>query len=103
MEAKEYFEELRMRLMNHTVSYRRLAANSLLIYIDCEPGDKQGLTIWFEPTWQFCGPQVPLVGSRQAQIDDEEPDEETALARVGAPLDALNCSTKGFYIVPESA
>lgn len=88
MEAIEFFESLRPRLIGHTVSFRRLAANSLLIYIDCEPGDQQGVTIWFEPTWHFCGPEGVLVGSRQAQVADA-PDADEVFARVAEPLDLL--------------
>ena len=71
MEAETYFNHLRANLVNHKVSYTRLAANSLLIYVECEPGDKKGVTIWFEPTWHFCGVEGVLIGSRQAQMDDE--------------------------------
>jgi hypothetical protein len=88
MEAKEYLEHLRGSLEGHVVEYTRLAANSLLIYVECEPGDKKGITIWFEPTWHLCGAEGVLLGSRQAQMDDA-PEDEEAFHRVVEPLRVL--------------
>jgi hypothetical protein len=88
MEPQSYVEHLRNGLEGHRISFMRLAANSLLIYVECEPGDKQGVTIWFEPTWHFAGPGGVLVGSRQAQMDDNPGDEE-AFDRVAEPLRVL--------------
>jgi hypothetical protein len=64
--TEHFWEDLRNRLVRRPVSYRRLAGDSLLIYVDCEPGDEKGITIWFEPIWHFRGPQGVLVGSMQA-------------------------------------
>jgi hypothetical protein len=88
MEAKEYLEHLRGRLEGRVVEYTRLAANSLLIYVECEPGDKKGITIWFEPTWHLCGVGGVLFGSRQAQMDDE-PEDEEAFHLLAEPLRVL--------------
>ena len=44
--AEHFLEDLRSRLIGPPVSYRRLACDSLLIYVDCEPGDGKGITIW---------------------------------------------------------
>jgi hypothetical protein len=64
--TEHFLEDLRNRLVGRPVYYRRLAGDSLLIYVDCEPGDGKGITIWFEPIWNFRGPQGVLVGSMQA-------------------------------------
>ncbi len=88
IEADTYFKHLRANLVDHKVSYTRLAANSLLIYVECEPSDKKGSIIWFEPTWHFCGVERVLIGSRQAQMDDE-PENEEAFHRVAEPLRIL--------------
>lgn len=88
MGATEYLEHLRGSLEGHVVEYTRLAANSLLIYVECEPGDKKGVTIWFEPTWHLCGAEGVLLGSRQAQMDDESEDDE-AFHRLAEPLRVL--------------
>lgn len=44
-----FFELLKRRIVGHRVKYRRLACDSLLLYVECEPGDEKGVTIWFEP------------------------------------------------------
>src|SRR5215472_3257067 len=92
MEPKTYFEHLRWWPRGSYISVTRLAANSLLIYVECEPGDKQGVTIWFEPTWHFAGPEGVLVGSRQAQMDDN-PDDDEDFYRVAEPLRVLEGKT----------
>jgi hypothetical protein len=83
-EPTEQFEDFASRLIGHRVSFTRLAGNSLLIYVDCEPSDNKGLTIWFEPTWHLGSPRGVLLGSRQAQVDGKE-----AHSRVAEPLDQL--------------
>ncbi len=98
MEPQSYFEHLRNGLEGHTISMTRLAANSLLIYVECEPGDKTGVTIWFEPTWHFAGPEGVLVGSRQAQMDDNPGDDE-AFFRVAEPLRLLEAKLIQSVIV----
>jgi len=85
---EDLFEELRATLSHSKVTLKRLVTNSLLIYFGCQLGEERGVTIWFEPTWHFCGPQGLLVGSRQAQVWDR-PNEEEELERIGKPLDLL--------------
>jgi len=70
--AERLFQEHRERLIGRPVTFTRLAANSLLVYIDGEPGSGTGLTFWFEPTWHLLGPAGVLLGSRQAQTEDAE-------------------------------
>jgi hypothetical protein len=72
LEAKAQFEIFARRLVGHRVSFTRLAANSLLIYIDCKPNENKGLTLWFEPTWHFGSLRGVLLGSRQAQVQDKK-------------------------------
>ena len=76
MTPEDLFVEFRARIVGHIVRKRRLATNSLLVYIDAEPGDGTGLTLWFEPTWHLRDDAHVLTGSRQAQheTDAEDPD-----------------------------
>src|SRR5262245_18894426 len=55
-EPDDFFETLRRGLLGHAVSFRRLAGDSLLLYIECEPGDPSGITLWLEPVWHLRGP-----------------------------------------------
>jgi hypothetical protein len=72
VETAEYFDNLRNSLVGHAIKYTRLVTNSLILYIDCEPGDKSGFTIWLSPTWHVIGPTGVLVGSRQVQTDEDD-------------------------------
>ena len=69
--TSEYFEHLRQELLGHRITFTRLAANSLILYVDCQPGDTLGYTIWLEPTWHVKIMSGVLVGSRQAQTEDD--------------------------------
>ena len=89
MDGDALFSELRCSLIGRKVTFTRLAANSLILYVDCQPGDKQGYTIWFDPTWHMSGPEGVLVGSRQAQGRGGVPASSEELRSIGAPLDKL--------------
>jgi hypothetical protein len=86
-DSEHFWASLRDRLIGRPVSFRRLAGDSLLIYVDCEPGDQEGLTIWFDPIWHFRGPQGVLVGSMQAA---ETSESEGELDVVSACMDVLH-------------
>lgn len=77
-----------MRLVGRQVTSRRLAANSLLVYIECEPGASSGWTFWLEPTWHLVGPNGILAGSRQAQ-DDDESNPESGFTQAARAVDRL--------------
>jgi hypothetical protein len=83
MDPNAFFDHLRSRVLGRPVTFRRLAANTLLIYIDNEPGDGTGVTFWLAPIWHVREPGQVLVGSRQAQVDGEE------FYRLGESLDVL--------------
>jgi hypothetical protein len=72
MEADKLFFEMRESLNGHTVRYTRLAADSLILYVECEPGDKQGWTLWLDPPWHISAPHRLLLGSRQTQGETDE-------------------------------
>ena len=80
-ESGPFFESLKCRLVNHSVSFRRLACAYLLLYVDCEPGDDGGVTIWFDPIWHLVGPAGVLLGSTQAA--------EASMLEVEGAMDAV--------------
>lgn len=84
------FEDLRSRTIGRPVSFRRLAANSILIYIDAEPASGSGVTYWLEPTWHLRGPDRVLTGSREAQHDEDAADPDEGFHRAATALDVLN-------------
>lgn len=69
--------------------YRRLVTNSLLLYVDAEPGSETGVTFWLEPTWHFRGPDRVLTGSREAQTDPDASDPEAGFRRASRAVDEL--------------
>ncbi len=86
MDADELFERFHSELIGRNISCVRLACNSLLLYVDCQPGDGQGLTLWLEPTWHVSAPEGVIAGSRQAQGEGDAGPTETELDRVSSPI-----------------
>lgn len=77
------------RSVGHLVSFRRLAMNSLLVYIDGTPGSGTGITFWLEPPWHLRGPDGGLTCSGEAGYDDEAREPEAGFRRAAAALDVL--------------
>lgn len=90
MDAGQLLSDYRQALVGRPITFTRLAANSLILYVDCQPGDERGFAIWFEPTWHMSSPKGVLVGSRQAQGKGELGATKEELDEVGAPLKALS-------------
>ncbi|WP_091073089.1 hypothetical protein [Paenibacillus sp. NFR01] len=69
----EEIQKILQSILNRPVQFVRLAGNSLILYLDCEPGDlKEGYSIWLEPTWHFRNNIEVITGSRAAQTEDEQ-------------------------------
>src|SRR5262245_27533758 len=77
-------DEMCSGIIGRTVSYQRLAANSLMLYIDSAPDERTGFMIWFEPTWRLTSASSILIGSDQDCSGTKED-----LARIGEPLRRL--------------
>jgi hypothetical protein len=90
LNPEAFFLELRGRVVGRRVSRRRLAGNSLLVYVDSQPGDDIGITLWFEPTWHLRGPDAVLAGSRQAQHDPEAENPDAGFESAADAVDVLN-------------
>jgi hypothetical protein len=89
----QQLQEFRRRTIGRPVTYRRLAGNSVLVYVDATPGSRSGVTFWLEPTWQLRGPERVLTGSREAQRDDGAADPDAGFRRAAAALDSLSDRT----------
>jgi hypothetical protein len=90
LNPETFFLELRDRIVGRRISRRRLAGNSLLVYVDAQPGEATGVTLWFEPTWHLRGPDTVLAGSRQAQHDSDAENSNAGFELVADAVDALN-------------
>jgi hypothetical protein len=64
-EPERFLDHLRLGLVGHRVLFRRLACDVLLLYVECEPGDGKGVTIWLDPIWRLRGPQGVVAGPRR--------------------------------------
>jgi hypothetical protein len=84
--ADQQLERLRAELIGRTITFVRLACNSLLLYVECEPGDGRGLTLWLEPTWHVSTPAGVVAGSRQAQGAGDDGPTEGELNAVSGPI-----------------
>ena len=68
LRSDSLLRRLQKMLLGRRVTFRRLAGNSFLVYLECEPGDKQGFVIWLEPSWHLCNRSKVLVGSHQSEL-----------------------------------
>jgi hypothetical protein len=73
MTPSAYLDRVRADVIGQKVSFRRLAGDSLLIYINCRPGDPpsdSGAIFWLEAPWHLRDQARVLAGSRQTQTDE---------------------------------
>ena len=94
------FENLDAELQNlvgTTVSFSRVAANSLIIYFFGEPGDDDVVSVFLDPTWRFEQNGKIVLGSFDLQIDEEDFESEELynheFERLATLKDTLNGST----------
>jgi hypothetical protein len=93
MSLEVFLTEFRERVVGRVVRQRRLAGNSLLVYVECEPGDHSGHTLWFEPTWHLRDQTAVLTGSRQAQHDPDASDPDAGFNVAADAVDRLKGRT----------
>ncbi len=86
MDAVQQFENFHHELIGGRITFVRLACDSLLLYVECKPGDGRGLTLWLEPPWHVSTPQRVVAGSRQAQGEGDDGPTEEELDRVSEPI-----------------
>lgn len=91
-------DEFIQRVTGQAVTFRRLAGNTLILYLNCNPGDNHGYSVWIEPTWHFSNTTEVLVGSRQAQVDDKQ-----ELDEIGQLMDGLDkAEIKSIYWITDT-
>ena len=71
MDAIELHNEV-ANLVGSRLSFKRIAATSIIFYFGGEPGDSTVQSFWLEPPWRYeCGGRV-VVGSRDLNLDDTD-------------------------------
>src|SRR3954471_13706806 len=90
MDAGQLLSDYRQALLGRQITFTGLAANSLILYVDCQPNEERGFAIWLEPTWHVSSSKAVLVGSRQAQGKGEHGATKEELDGIGLPLRLLS-------------
>ena len=57
-------------IIGTNITFVRFACNSLLLYLDCMPGDRCGLIIWLDAPWQITDSKTVVLGSEQSEEDE---------------------------------
>jgi hypothetical protein len=63
MTLEELNSELK-KLIQMTVSFKRIAGNSIIIYFFGEPGDATVVSMFIDPTWRYQKQGKVVVGSQ---------------------------------------
>jgi hypothetical protein len=74
-------EELQTQLnglIHQTVTFTRIAGNSIIIYFFGEPGDDSVISVFIDPTWRYQKNGKIILGSYDLQIDEENFDSKEA-------------------------
>jgi len=59
-------------LIHQTVTFKRIACNSIIIYFFGEPGDDTVISVFIDPTWRYHKNAKIIVGSYDLQIEASE-------------------------------
>jgi hypothetical protein len=65
-------------LIHQTVTFKRIAGNSIVIYFFGEPGDDSVKSVFVDPTWRYQKNGKIILGSYDLQIDEESFDSKEA-------------------------
>jgi hypothetical protein len=65
-------------LIHQTVTFKRIAADSIIIYFFGEPGDDSVISVFVDPTWRYEKNGKVILGSYDLQIDEENFDSKEA-------------------------
>ena len=81
MPERMTLEELQTELnglIHQTVTFIRIAGNSIIIYFFGEPGDGSVISVFIDPTWRYQRNGKIILGSYDLQIDEENFDSKEA-------------------------
>ena len=92
------FEELNselQKLVGETVSFVRVATNSIIIYFFGEPGDDSVVSVFLDPTWRFQRHGKVVVGSYDLQMDESDAESTEEYREEFQRMAALTHSLQG--------
>src|SRR5262245_20873807 len=58
-------------LIHQTLTFKRIAGNSIIIYFYGEPGDDSVISIFVDPSWRYQRNGKIILGSYDLQIEEE--------------------------------
>ena len=59
-------------LINQTVTFKRIAGNSIIVYFFGEPGDDSVVSVFIDPSWRYQKNGKVIVGSYDLQIEESD-------------------------------
>ena len=71
MNITEVFDALN-RLIGKSLTFKRVAANSIILYFDGEPGDDAVRSIWLEPPWRYEIDDRVIIGSSYLWLHESD-------------------------------
>jgi hypothetical protein len=86
-------------LIHQTVTFKRIAANSIIIYFFGGPGDKSVISVFVDPTWRYEQNGKIILGSFDLQIDEENFDSKEAYEEKFYYLSSLTDGLWGAELV----
>ena len=86
-------------LIHQTVTFKRIAANSIIIYFFGEPGDDSVISVFVDPTWRYEQNGKIILGSFDLQIDEENFDSKEAYEEKFYYLCSLTDGLQGAELV----
>jgi hypothetical protein len=86
-------------LIHQTVTFKRIAGNSIIIYFFGEPGDDSVISVFVDPSWRYQKDGKIILGSYDLQIDEENFDSEEAYEERFHHLCSLTDSISGAELI----
>ena len=86
-------------LIHQTVTFKRIAGDSIIIYFFGEPGDDSVISVFIDPTWRYQQNGKIILGSYDLQIDEENFDSKEAYEERFYHLCSLTDGLSGAELV----
>ena len=86
-------------LIHQIVTFKRVAANSIIIYFFGEPGDDSVLSVFIDPSWRYQKNGKVIIGSYDLQIEEDDFNSEEEYEERFDYLCSLTDEIKGAELV----
>src|SRR5215470_5337904 len=86
-------------LINQTVTFKRVAGNSIIVYFFGEPGDDGVISVFIDPSWRYQKNGKVIVGSHDLQIEEGDFNSKEEYEERFHHLCSLTDAIKGAELV----